>query len=93
MKSILQGDEDRCYICGSHDWTETHHIYGGNPNRRISEENGFKVRLCHWCHNEPPHGVHHDRARDLWLKRMCQIKYEAEHSRKEFVSLIGKSYL
>lgn len=92
MRSILQ-DEDRCYLCGSTDWTETHHIYGGNPNRRISEENGFKVRLCHWCHNEPPHGVHHNKQMDLWLRQRCQEKYEETHSREEFIKLIGKNYL
>ena len=92
IKSILQ-DEDRFYVCGSYDWTETHHIYGGNPNRRISEENGFKVRLCHWCHNEPPNGVHHNKKNDLRLKQECQRKFEETHTREEFISLIGKNYL
>lgn len=92
VKSILS-DEDRCYICGSYDWIETHHIFGGNPNRRISDENGFTVRLCHWCHNEPPRGVHHNRQLDLWLKQKCQQTFEQTHTREEFISLIGKNYL
>lgn len=80
-------------MCGSYDWIETHHVYGGNPNRRISDENGFAVRLCHWCHNEPPMGVHHNRETDLWLKKLCQTKYEQTHSREDFIRLIGKNFL
>jgi len=47
MKSILQ-EEKRCYICGLYSPVEEHHIYFGNPNRRISEENGFKVKRNLW---------------------------------------------
>ena len=92
-KSILQQETDTCFFCGSYDWTETHHIFGGNPNRKISDKHGFTIRLCHWCHNEPPHGVHHNRENDLWLKRQCQMAYEKTHTREEFIALIGKSYL
>ena len=92
MKSILQ-KEKRCFMCGSYQWLEVHHIYPGNPNRKISEANGFKVYLCHWCHNEPPRGVHYNRRNMVWLQRLCQEKYEETHTREEFMSLIGKSYL
>lgn len=93
IDSIIQKDPSFCFLCGSYANLETHHIFGGNPNRRISEENGFKVRLCHWCHNEPPNGVHHNRSRDLTLKRLCQKKYEKNHTRDEFIRLIGKNYI
>lgn len=93
MKSILQRDK-RCFICGSYELLEEHHIYPGNPNRRISEENGFKVFLCHWCHNEPPRGVHQNKERRLWLQGRCQEQYESMgHTREEFVALIGKNFL
>ena len=92
MKSILQ-DEKRCFICGSYNWIEEHHIYGG-PNRKVSEKNGFKVYLCHYCHNEPPKGVHHNKERRLWLRAKCQEKYESMgHTREEFMRLIGRNYL
>lgn len=93
MKSILQR-EKRCYRCGSYQWLEEHHIYEGNPNRKISEKNGFKVFLCHWCHNEPPNGVHFNREFALELKAECQAKYESMgHTREEFICLIGRNYL
>lgn len=92
MNSILQ-KEKRCFMCGSYQALESHHIYGG-ANRKISEANGFKVWLCHWCHNEPPRGVHHNRENMLKLRKLCQTKYESMgHSREEFMALIGKNYL
>ena len=92
MKSILQR-EKRCFLCGSYQWLEEHHVYGG-ANRKVSEANGFKVLLCHWCHNEPPRGVHHNRERRQWLQAQCQLQYESMgHSRDEFLHLIGKNYL
>ena len=81
-----------CYICGRTDWIERHHIFGA-ANRKKSEEHGFVVDLCHWCHNEPPDGAHHNRERSNQLKRMAQSKYEETHTRAEFMELIGRNYL
>jgi hypothetical protein len=30
---------------------------------------------------------------DLLLKRLCQAVYEIDHSREEFMELIGRNYL
>ena len=93
MKSIIQAG-DRCWFCGTTQNLHTHHIYGG-ANRNISEKHGFKVRLCAFHHNLGGNGecVHRCREMDLELKRACQEAYEEEHSREEFIKLIGKSYL
>lgn len=65
MKSIIKGDsEDRCYICGRAEWIERHHIFNGTANRKKSEKYGLTVHLCHWCHNEPPRGVHYNQDAD-----------------------------
>jgi hypothetical protein len=92
-KSILQ-DEKVCFLTGSTMDLDKHHIYFG-PNRNASEKNGFWVWLRHdmhiaGSHNETPHNC---REVDLYLKEMCQRKYEETHSREEFISLIGRSYL
>ena len=89
--SILQ-NERCCFLCGSTVWLEEHHIFGG-ARRKISEKHGFKVYLCHYCHNAPPLGVHHNKERRLFLQEQCQKKYEETHSREEFMALIGKNYL
>ena len=94
MKSILQTEKE-CYITGQTNNLHKHHIYFGNPWRRISEENGFWVYLAGYLHNQSNQGVHGKDGKelDLMLKRHCQMKYEETHSREEFMRLIGKNYL
>lgn len=98
MKSILQKERGVCYFCGSRRWIEEHHIYFGKGLRPISDANGFKVDLCHYCHNEPagdgrPAGLHHDEDIDKRLKKKCQRQYEKTHTRQEFMKLIKFNHL
>lgn len=90
QKSILEGNG--CYICGNPN-TEVHHVFYGR-NRKISDENGFTVRLCAEHHRGlcGVHGMYGHRL-DEYLKRSCQRKYEKSHSREEFMRLIGRNYL
>lgn len=84
----------KCFICGRSGWIERHHIFGAS-NRKKSEKYGLVVDLCHYCHNEPPNGVHHNKAAMLKLKRYGQKKvmqeqgWTIEDFRREF----GKNYL
>lgn len=92
MDSILQ-TERACLITGDQEGLHKHHVYFGNPNRRISEENGFWCWLRWDWHNGAKYGVHFNHTLDMDLKRLCQREYEKTHGRDEFVRLIGKSYL
>jgi len=94
VKSILQ-DKKECYITGTTHNLHKHHIYFGNPGRKISEANGFWVWLTGALHNQSNEGVHgkNGHALDLRLKQDCQRKYEETHSREEFMRLIWKNYL
>lgn len=89
-KSIIQ-QEKKCFLCGS-PYVHEHHIFGG-ANRKISEKNGFKVYLCPYHHNMSNNGVHFNKELDIQLKQLCQSYYELNHSREEFMKLIGKNYL
>ena len=93
-KSILQTEKE-CYITGSTYNLHKHHIYFGNPGRKISEKNGFWVYLTGALHNQSNDGVHGKNGHelDLKLKRDCQSKFEETHSREEFMKLIGRNYL
>ena len=62
-----------CAICGSTQWLELHHVYNG-PFRKKSERFGAVVDLCHYCHNEPPNGVHHNAENMRKLKARYQEK-------------------
>lgn len=92
-KSIMpNGDVRECYICKTTSNLERHHILGG-PLRKISEREGFTVYLCHWHHNEPPMGIHHNRKAMDALRAECQREYEKSHTREEWMRLIGRNYL
>lgn len=93
MKSILQ-NRKRCFICSRTIGLHDHHIYFGTARRKISEKYGFKVWLC-YEHHEGTYGVHGSKGNELnkYLKEVCQLKYEENHSRNEFRKIMGKSYI
>lgn len=83
-----------CFLCGCYGPVERHHIFGG-ALRKKSEKYGLVVGLCHWCHNEPPEGVHHNAAAMQRLheygqrKAMKEQGWTVEDFRREFY----KNYL
>lgn len=85
--SILTGDMTHCYICGKKK-KHTHEIYGGR-NRQVSMRNGFCIPICEECHDRTEIDMEFDKE----LKRESQEKFEEEHTRDEFIKLIGESYL
>ena len=94
MESIIQKDTSRCFICHSRKWLEWHHIFGA-ALRNKSEEYGLVVRLCHYCHNEPPRGVHQNREIRRKLQAIAQKK-AMEHygwDTDTFRSMFYKNYL
>lgn len=92
MKSILQ-DEKKCFVCGKTYDLAVHHVYEGTANRRISDATGMTIFLCHFHHNMSDEGIHFNKELDLSVKRYAQEIYEREHTREEFRSLFGKSWL
>lgn len=95
MKSIIQSDRSRCYICGKNSAFEPideHHVFGG-ANRKISEKFGLKVYLHHWtCHLN---GVHRDGDMTKKLKADVQAKAMQYYgwTVKDFIGIFGKNYL
>lgn len=92
--SILQ-DEKKCFVSGSTDQLECHHIFGGTANRKVSDENGFWVYLtADWHrHNQGSVEKNPNAGIDKMLKEECQRMFERTSTREEFRKLIGKSYL
>lgn len=95
MKSIIQTDKFRCYICGRNSAFEPldeHHVYAG-ANRKLSEKYGLKVYLHHWtCHLN---GVHKDGEMGDKLKSDVQKKVMEKYgwSVDDFIAIFGKSYI
>lgn len=91
MKSVIQ-KEKCCWFCGSQEYLENHHIFGG-PNRKKSEKYGLKVWLCHFCHRDNRAGVHADPEKQAELHRQGQQEFEKKYTRERFVQEFGKNYL
>lgn len=91
MDSIIQNKKE-CYFCKSQRFLECHHIFGG-ANRSKSEKYGLKVWLCHYCHNEPPHGVHHNRKYADELYKIGQQTFNEYYPDKDFISEFGRNFL
>jgi hypothetical protein len=83
-----------CRLCGKHGIMERHHVFGG-ACRKLSEKYGLVVDLCHYCHNEPPNGVHFNRE----VRERLQAQYQqAAMDRygwtiEEFIQKFGRNYL
>lgn len=98
--SILQKNRPgECYLCEKLGiityWSqlEEHHIFDGNPGRRISEENGLKVKLCIWHHRLGKDAVHSNIAMMRILQQDAQRAYERTHTREQWMELMGRNYI
>lgn len=94
MRSIIQKDTSRCFICHSNIWLEWHHVFGAALKKK-SEEYGLMVRLCHDHHNEPPDGVHHNKENRRKLQAYAQKKAMDHYgwSTEDFIIIMHKNYL
>lgn len=97
--SILHKKDGTCYLCmklyenyAVYRTVHEHHVYPGK-NRRISEENGFKVYLCFYHHEYSKAAVHENNELLRMIQKDCQREFEKTHTRQQFRALIGKSYL
>lgn len=74
-----------CEFCGKlSKRLDPHEVYGGS-NRKRSIAHKFVKLLCRKCHD--------DEEIINQLRIDTQKEYEKNHTREEFITLIGKSYL
>lgn len=89
--SIIQEDTDCCYVCGRYG-TEIHHIFFGNPNRKLSDRYGLVIGLC-YEHHRGKTGVHQNRELDLKMKRVGQRAFIDHYPEADFLAVFGRNYL
>jgi hypothetical protein len=90
MESIIQKNK-QCYVCGSVQSLERHHIWAGTANRKQSEKYGLTVYLCHEHHSL----MQLNYEFGLELKQYAQLK-AMEHYNwtiEDFKKRFGKNYL
>lgn len=90
--SVLTDDVEHCIVCGQ-DRTAMHHVFEGNSNRKLSEEDKYKIPLCYRHHNGSNNAIHFNKKLDMEWKRIAQQHYEETHSREDFIKRYGRSYL
>ena len=64
----------------------------GTANRKLSEQFGLWVWLCHDCHTGTD-GAQYNLERNQILKRMAQRAFEARKSHDEWMQIFKKNYL
>lgn len=99
MKSILQDDKERCFLCGGFgnysDPLDEHHVFFG-PYRKNAEKYGLKVYLHHFrCHIFGEHAVHVDADVCREIQKQAQSLAMAKFglSTDDFIRLFGRNLL
>lgn len=96
--SIIQEKGDRyCWICGTCKELENHHCWHG-PNRKLADEDGLVVWLCHECHAELHGRGKYDKhlmwlAQERWISNAWVHKYWMDNpsrAREAFRERYGK---
>lgn len=85
-KSIMQDNRDYCYIHMKYlniyvRASEEHHCTPGSARRKLAEEDGLKIYLCHNCHQQlHNHNYHYEDvlkdAEQVWLDYYGKTKDE-----------------
>lgn len=89
-ESIIQTGEKQCYVSGSRQNLDIHHVLHGVANRKIADKFGLWVWLRHDIHKRL-----HDSDKDLdrELEQEAQKAFEEKYSHEEWMRLFGKNYL
>lgn len=91
-KSILSNERE-CLMCHKTIGLHRHHVFGGTANRKKSEQDGCWCYLC-VDHHVGRSGVHSHRSLDLFLKDLCQRRWEQIYGdRAAFIKRYGKSWI
>ena len=91
MKSIIQEDDTRCYICGCQRNLERHHAMSGS-NRKLAEVYGLTVMLCA-DHHRGSIGVHSDYILKERIEKDAQRAFEQRYGHTAWMSIFRKNYL
>lgn len=91
--------EKVCWLCGKNgngDPLEVHHIFNGNPNRKLSTKYNAVVYLCgNSCHRNGKYAVHQCKETREELQKYGQQKVMEEQGWDidEFRRIFGHNYL
>lgn len=84
-----------CFICGSREHVELHHIFGAS-NRGKSDEDGLTVYLCARCHREGRYSAHGSGEAAQMLHAIGELMWLRAHPQAgvwDFARRYGRNYL
>ena len=81
-----------CWVCGTTQNLQSHHIFGGNPNRKLSTKYGLVIDLC-LKHHTGNNGVHFNKKLMDKLHIVGQTWFEDRHPNLNFLKIFGRNYL
>ncbi len=90
-RSVIVDDMEHCVCCGK-EMIQIHHIFYGTANRKLSDQDGYVIPLCH-NHHTGKEGIHFNKDMDEYWKQIAQKHYEKHHSRQAFIKRYGRSWL
>lgn len=95
MKSIIPGDSEFCYLCKKRGLgtrgTDVHHMIFGTAKRKLADQDGLTVHLCHVHHmmlhcNGDYKRELQELAQETWMRHYNGTK-------EDFIKRYGISYL
>lgn len=90
MRSIIFQEPRQCYLCGTHNATDRHHVFPG-ANRRMSEKYGLTVNLCRDCHRKIHDNLDGMRKLQEHVQILAMVYYD--WSMSEWIERFNKNYL
>ena len=90
-QSIIAKPDNLCYFCARYGNLEKHHCIHGTANRRLADEDGLFVWLCHNCHMR----LHDQGIGDKGLQIVAEKAWMQRYGKTEedFIKRYGKNYI
>ena len=94
-KSIIPNDNEYCYICKKFGicaiGTDVHHMIFGQANRKLADEDGLTVHLCHSHHM----ALHQKGYFKEDLQQLAELTWLEYYSKTvdDWIKRYGKNYL
>jgi len=82
-----------CEVCEMSPAVTTHEVYYGTANRKVSIKHKFQVKICARCHDAAHYKISVGHDMNMELRKQFQREYEKNHTKEEFIKLIGQDYL
>lgn len=87
MKSILQVETDKCYLCHCSGKLDTHHVMNG-PFRKKSEKWGGVIKVCRSCHRK----IHDNPQIAYELKKGFHRTFKQLYGQEIYIKEFKKNY-